>query len=275
MKKNLYNCIAAFMAITILFTSTANAWAHSSPHEFKCDANENILTELSGEILIQITEECTEDEIIYREYHDSVLVDTLFVEKSNNHVIESNTMPVPQSMNERSNKIELGSVYFNVQYYSQLIRADLSYELNGKSDQKTYTVKNHYASALALAVDLAAAIFMPESLAITVGRKLVTWGILKVVTTGLDRIAETTLSAKIQKEIFYVYLPYQPPEQAEFSKTYYGTVYTINDAGAGDLYGEVFYDGYTSAGWGKNDFGIQLGNNLFLNYNIVDRWEEA
>lgn len=256
------------LVLVLLLTNTVSALAvdtHSNN-----SSTEAISYVYKGNIEIIITEESTDNLVILREYHDGILVDTLSYKTDNRQEVASFSSGV-RSNPYLSNSTALGSVYYNVQGYSNQIRMDLRYKFDGPPKQTTYTIKNRYASLLALSTDIGTALFMPAALTATIAKKLLSWGVVKAVTSGIERVFSSTLSASAQNEYLYAYVPEQAPDQAEVSKTFSGTTYTINETNS--VYtGEVFYSGYTSAGWGTTGMGANLGNNFFVNYSSVARW---
>lgn len=256
------------LVLVLLLSNTVSALAVET-HSNK-SSTEAISFVYKGDIEIIITEESADNLVILREYHDGILVDTLRY-KPDSYPEVADFSSNARSNPYLSNSTALGSVYYNVQGYSNQIRMDLRYKFDGSPKQTTYTIKNRYASLLALSTDIGAALFMPAALTATIAQKLVSWGILKVVTSGIERVSSSTLSSSAQNEYLYAYVPEQAPDQAEVSKIFSGTTYTINETNS--VYtGEIFYSGYTSAGWGTTAMGANLGNNFFVNYSSVARW---
>lgn len=253
------------LVLLLLLSNTVSALAVET-RSYKSNT-ETISFAYKGDIEIIITEELVDNMVILREYHDGLIVDTLRYKPEDSSEVANFSRSNPYL----SNSTALGSVYYNVQGYSNQIRMDLRYKLDGSPKKTTYTIKNKYASLLALSVDIGAALFMPEALAATIAQKLLSWGIVKAITSGIERVYSSTLSCSAQDEYLYAYVPEQAPDQAEVSKTFSGTTYTINETNS--VYtGEVFYSGYTSAGWGTAAMGANLGNNFFVNYSSVARW---
>lgn len=256
------------LVLVLLLSNTASALAVET--RSNKSSTETISFVYKGDIEIIITEESVDSMVILREYHEGILVDTLRYKPDDCSEV-ANFSSSSRSNPYLSNSTALGSVYYNVQGYSNQIRMDLRYKLDGSPKQTTYTIKNKYASLLALSIDIGAALLMPAALTATIAQKLLSWGIVKAITSGIERVYSSTLSCSAQNEYLYAYVPEQAPDQAEVSKTFSGTTYTINETNS--VYtGEVSYSGYTSAGWGTAEMGANLGNNFFVNYSSVARW---
>lgn len=254
--------VAIFMALAVFLTSSPSVSAIS-----KDDIERS-------EINVIITEEAIENGTLYKEYHNSRLVDTLVVNNDEQNADSVNNLApnrvMPFFIQHSVQGTKLGSVYYSVSGYSRQIRIDLGYK-NGTISNTYYTVKNKYASLLALGVDIAAVLYMPEAFAVSTARKLLGWGIVKAVTEGITRVSSSTLSARAQKQYIYAYAPYQAPDQAELSRTLTGTSYTIIEENH-KRQGQKFYSGACKEMWGEPALGINVGNQFFSNYFSIARW---
>lgn len=265
MKRILRQILSFTMVVVLLLCNAIPAYATSITANLA--DNEKVLYTYSGDITIVITEEKNDHIVIYREYHDGVMVDSVTEGIPQYEEIAS----IVSTYANPSNSTPLGSVYYDVQGYSREIRMDLSYKLNGSARNTTYTIRTTYGTILELTLAIVSALYTPQIVASKIANALINAGILAIVEGGLARITSSTLSAVAQDEYLYAYVPLQAPDQAEVSKTFSGTTYIINETNS--VYeDEIFYSGYTSAGWGKSEMGVNLGNSFFTNYNTVDRW---
>lgn len=262
-----------FLALFMLGSVFTNRNIEVSANVQESITESNVVLEHEGDYKIVVIKEEVEDGVIYKEYHDSVLVDSLFV-KNENGAISPQTNDNIQNTRANpylSGTTKLGSVYYNVAGFSNQIRMDLRYKQDGAPAITTYTVKNQYATALAFAIDLAAYLFMPQSLCVKLVDKLIANGIVAVSTNVLQLIGSCKLNALAQNQYLYAYIPLQAPDQPEVYRTFTGTNYRITETNH-RLENTNYYTGYATNGWGTTALGVNLGNNFFNSYCTVARW---
>lgn len=161
------------------------------------------LEQISNNFHVLITEESTNEGIIFREYHDGKLVNTIVVEDNENKGSEIQRSPSDNVSNEYSTKgnpylsgtYRLGSIMYSVQTYSRQIRVDLRYKYDGAPRQTEYTIGGTFGSLISLASAIAAALFMPVNVATTIVSKLVSSGVVWVVTDTLVNTVTVTATA--------------------------------------------------------------------------------
>lgn len=161
------------------------------------------LEQISNNFHVLITEESTNEGIIFREYHDGKLVNTIVVEDNENKGSEIQRSPSDNVSNEYSTKgnpylsgtYRLGSIMYSVQTYSRQIRVDLRYKYDGAPRQTEYTIGGTFGSLISLASAIAAALFMPVNVATTIVSKLVSSGVVWVVTDTLVNTVTATATA--------------------------------------------------------------------------------